>query len=317
MIQHVLVPLDGSPLAESALTHARAVARAFGAKITLLRVQEPNAKGPGGVVDALRSRFARAECGSYVEGLVKRLRDQGLRANGVAAEGDPSEEILRTARDSGVDLLVLSWHGRGGPEDPVLGATALKVLARSPVSVLLTRAAVRAEGTDGTSEIRYRRIMAPLDCSQRAHWALLQAMPLAQAQSSELLLVHVVSPPTFARRTPPLPHEIALARQLAEEDRRLAERYLADTRRSLGAGGLSVRTLLLESSQVVQTLDRAAREEDVDLVVVSAHGISGLAPWPYGSVADRLIHYGGKPLLVLQDAAAGQGAEQEPAARVA
>lgn len=317
MIQHILVPLDGSPLAESALTHAQAVARAFGAKITLLRVQEHGAEGAGGVTDPLKSRLARAECSCYVEGLAKRLREHGLRASGVAAEGDPAEEVLRRLHDSDVDLLVLCCLGRRGPGDPVLGATALRVLARSPISVLLTRADVPSEGADTAAEVRYHRIMAPLDCSQRAHWALLQAVPLARAQSSELLLVHVVSPPPFARRTPPSPGEIALARQLTDGDRRLAERYLADMKRTLGAGGLPVRTLLLESARVVQTLERAAGDEDVDLIVVSAHGCSGDAPWPYGSVADRLIHHGGKPLLVLQDAAAGHGTEEEPIARVA
>ena len=315
MIQHILVPLDGSALAESSLLHAQAVARAFGSKMTLLRVQEPRAKAAGGVVDALASRLARAECGCYVEGLAKKLRGKGLQAVGMATEGDAAEEILRAVRNNDVDLLVLSSHGHSGTADPALGATALKVLARTHVSVLLTRADATAVPPE--KEVHYRRIMAPLDCSQRAHWALLQAVPLAQAQSSELLLVHVVSPPPFARRTPPSPGEIALARQLTEGDRRLAERYLADMKRTLGAGGLPVRTLLLESARVVQTLERAAGDEDVDLIVVSAHGSSGHAPWPYGSVADRLIHHGGKPLLVLQDAASGQGTEEEPAARVA
>jgi nucleotide-binding universal stress UspA family protein len=314
MIQHILVPLDGSALAETSLLHAQAVARAFDAEITLLRVQETNAKRTGGLADSLASRLARAECGCYVEALAKRLGARGLRAVGVATEGDPAEEIVRMARDGNVDLLILSSHGHRGAGDPVLGATALKVLARSHVSVLLTRATLPADGSG--AEIRYRRIMVPLDCSQRAHWALLQAVPLARAQGSELLLVHVVAPPPLARRTPPAPDEIALVRQLTEGDRRWAESYLAEMRRMLGEGGLSVRTLLLESSHVVRTLDQIAGQEEVGLVVVSAHGSSGTAPWPYGSVADRLIHHGATPLLVLQDAAAERGVE-EPAARVA
>jgi nucleotide-binding universal stress UspA family protein len=318
MIQHILVPLDGSPLAEGSLQHAQAVARAFDARITLLRVQEPNAR----IADSVTSRLRRAECTCYVEALAKRLCAGGLHAVGVATEGDPTEEILRVVRDGGVDLLVLCTHGRRGPADPVAGATALKVLARTHVSVLLTRA--DAPASPAEAEVHYRRILVPLDCSQRAHWALLEAVPLARAQGSELLLAHVVSTPPFARRTPPSPEELALARQLKEGDRRLAEAYLADLGRMLGESGLSVRTVLLESAHVVQTLEQVAREEDVGLVVVSAHGSSGMAPWPYGSVANRLIHYGAKPLLVLQDATIERRVEEPretaasvPAARVA
>jgi nucleotide-binding universal stress UspA family protein len=311
MIQHILVPLDGSALAETSLLHAGAMARAFDTEITVLRVQETNAKRTGGLADSLASRLARAECGSYVEAVAKRLGAQGLRAEGVATEGDPAEEILRLARERSADLLVLCAHGRGGIS-PGLGATALKVLARSHGSVLLKRAAEPANGR--TEEVRYRRIMVPLDGSQRAHWALLQAVPLAHAHGGELLLVHVVAAPPFARRTPPSLDEISLTRQLAERDRRFAERYLDEMREMLTSGGLPVRTLLLESAHVVQTLERVAQEEEIALVVVSAHGCSGTAPWPYGSVADRLIHHGATPLLVLQDATAEQRADEAASA---
>ncbi len=85
----------------------------------------------------------------------------------------------------------------------------------------------------------------------------------------------------------------------------------------LAGSSLVVRTLLVDSPNVAETLCQIARDEGVSLVVMSAHGSSGAAPWPYGSVADRLIAHGTTPLLVFQDLPAQEstGVEAAPELR--
>jgi nucleotide-binding universal stress UspA family protein len=232
------------------------------------------------------------------------------------AEGDAAGEILRMVAKERADLVVLCTHGCSGPSSFSLGSTSQKVLSRAGTSVLVVRPAGHAtEASD--EEARYHRILVPLDGSQRSQWALLQAAPLARAHKGELLLVHVVAPPPLAGSTPPTPEEIELACRITERDRRQAEVYLRDLKELVAGSDLQVRTLLLESPHVVQTLLKVAADEQVALVVVSAHGCSGAAPSLYGSVADRLIHYGKAPILLLQDLTrkAGQeGTEAESAA---
>jgi nucleotide-binding universal stress UspA family protein len=143
--------------------------------------------------------------------------------------------------------------------------------------------------------------MVPLDGSQRSQWALQQAMPLVRAHQGELLLVHVVSCPPLAGGGPATVEESDLARQLAQWDRRAAESYLREMEALMAGSGVRARSLILESPHVVRTLERTAADEQISLMVVSAHGCSGAAPWPYGSVADRLIHHGTTALRVLQD----------------
>ena len=307
MIRKILVPLDGSALSERALPQALAVAKAFGAEIVVLRIKEVRDGGAGELVDSVSWRLARAEAGSYVRAVAERLRGQGARATSAVAEGDAAEEILKLIQEQAADLVVLTSHGQGGADAFSLGSVCQKVLSRAGTSILVVRVAEPAG--EAPAEVLYRRILVPLDGSQRAQWALLEAAPLARAHRGEILLVHVVSCPRLDGRTPPTPEEADLTRQITERDSRVARGYLREMEELMSGSGIRTRSLLIESPHVVRTLEKVAAEEQVSLMVVSAHGCSGAAPWPYGSVADRLIHHGTTPLLVLQDLAARQPAE--------
>ncbi len=310
MIRKILVPLDGSALAETAIPQALAIARAFEAEVLLLRVQDTSRARPGALVDSVSWRLARAEALAYVRALTAKLGERGVRVQGTLAEGEAAEEILKSVREQAADLVVFSTHGVGGGESGFsVGGVAEKVLSRAGTSVFIVR------GHEATgevpAEIRYSRILVPLDGSQRAEWALLEAAPLARAQDGELLLVHVTTPLPRPDRTPPTAEEADLAHRLAERDRSVAERHLREMAELMQGSGVRVRTLLLDSPNVVQALQKVADREGVSLTVLSAHGCSGAAPWPYGSVADRLIHHGTMPLLVLQDLAAREESVEE------
>lgn len=298
MIHRALVPVDGSPLAEQALSHAAAVAHAFGSVIHLLRVQEPET-GTGGFSDSVSWRLNRAEAGSYLERLAERLRRSGRQVETSLAEGRAADEILKCASDCGADLIVLATHGSTGQSRFRLGGTAQKVISQAGGSVLVVRTS--DEPGAGLDEARTERILVPLDGSQRAQWALGLSASIARVLRSELLLVHVVDTRQLQGQAPATSDERELASRVADRDRRLAEEYLGQMEALLAGSGLAVRTLLLDSPNVAETLCQVARDERVSLVAMSAHGSSGAAPWPYGSVADRLIAHGTTPLLVFQD----------------
>lgn len=317
MIQRILVPVDGSPMSEQALGQATAMASAFDAEVLLLRVQEPEA-GTGGFSDSVSWRLHRAEASSSLEKLAERLREGGRRVATVLAEGRAAEEILKAARDRPADLVVLSTHGSSGHSRFHFGSTAQKVIAEAGVSVLIVRAS--EERGSGPAEARHEKIMVPFDGSQRAQWALGLSSSIARALGSELLLVHVVDTRELQGQAPATPEERELARRVADRDRRLATEYLGHMKQVLSGSGIEVRTRLLDSPNVAEALRQLAEDERVSLVVMSAHGSSGAAPWSYGSVADRLIAYGTTPLLVFQDLPAwdsGKGEAMVPESRLA
>lgn len=141
-VEHILVALDGSDMAEKALPAAADLARASGADLTLLHVVSSTATMgprlfpimPDDVVTAMEKADA------YLDEVAERLRDQGLEVDVQVAEHEvPSHAIVEVARRLGADLIAMATHGYGGLRRALLGSVADKVLRSSPLPVLLVR----------------------------------------------------------------------------------------------------------------------------------------------------------------------------------
>lgn len=144
MFTHLLVPLDGSELAEIALPMARAVAERFGSKITLVRaVHLPPYIGDGLDFTDLYTNLDQSmqqEAREYLEEKQKALRAAGLAANYRLVVGEPpADAILLAADELEIDAIVMSTHGRGGVMRWVFGSVADRVLQRAKVPILLSR----------------------------------------------------------------------------------------------------------------------------------------------------------------------------------
>lgn len=297
MFDHILVPLDGSPLAECVLPHAVALARALDARITLLRVLgRTHAADRTQSVDPLGWHIRKAEAETYLGGVAARLRKVGLRAKKSLLEGQAAERIIEFAHNQNVSLILLGSHGRSGLSGWNVSGVVQKVILRVCMPTMIVRAYQAVAGD--LSGLRYRRLLVPLDGSQRAECALSLATVLARFHESQLLLAHVVHRPEIPRRASPTREEINLANQLAEYNRLEASKRLEQLQSELP---LDVQTHLLVSDSVAATLHEMVKREQVDLVVLSAHGYSGETKWPYGSVALNFIAYGATPLLIVQD----------------
>ena len=115
MLNHILVPLDGSPLAECVLPHAVALARAFESRVTLLQVLgRPKSSGRTQSIDPLNWHIRKAESGSYLDGLIPRLQKAGLQVEKALVEGRAAERIMEFAHDQNTSLILLSSHGKSG-----------------------------------------------------------------------------------------------------------------------------------------------------------------------------------------------------------
>jgi nucleotide-binding universal stress UspA family protein len=306
-IRHVLVPLDGSPLAECALPWAVAVAQALAARVTLLRVLETPAVSiaTSHHHDAVDWQMRRAEAQSQLARVDRDLKARELMSAIELLEGRPAEQIINFARAQQVDLVVLSSHGEGGLTGWTLSSTALMVAARIHCSVLIVPA--RAAEGRRIGDVRVRRLLVPLDCSPRAECVLPLATALARAHEAEMILAHVVPEPEMPRRLPPSAEDRAVVSQLTERNRLEAERYLGELRARLVDQKVRVDTRIVVASRRAGAIRAIADEADVDLVVVSAHGQTGDPGERYGNVAGRLLEQGGRPIIVLQDLGAGRG----------
>lgn len=298
MFTHLLVPLDGSPLAACALPHAIAFVRAFGAKVTLVRVLAvPSSGAP---TDSFDWQLHKAEAEAYLDGIAQALQVAGIFPETVVLEGQPAHLIVNYVQRNQIDLVILSSHGESGLTGWNIGSVAQKILLRAHVSCLLIRAyqPLQTERTD----LRYHRLLVPLDGSLRAECALPVATTLAQYYQSALSLAHVVRQPDLPHYLPLTPEEQTLAEELLQRNRSAVFQHLEQLRAQWPA---VTEIHLLTNSAVAATLDALTVHAQVDLVILSAHGYSGGSQWPYGSVTTNFIVYGRAPLLLIQDLPAG------------
>ena len=138
MFKKILVPLDGSPLAEGVLPQVIGMARVHGAKVLLLRVGFALVFPGADPAEAQIETILEAE--DYIGRIRKRLEGEGIEADASVRYGFPAEEILSHARRNGVDLIAMATHGRTGPVRWVLGSVAEQVLRKAEVPVFLFRA---------------------------------------------------------------------------------------------------------------------------------------------------------------------------------
>jgi nucleotide-binding universal stress UspA family protein len=146
MFTHLLVPLDGSRLAETALPAAATLAKQFNGRITLLRVVRPpdittstSGSAMAEVLAMLRTH-SQEEAQAYLHDLQSKLRREGHRVHGEVVFGDNvAQIILDEADNQGADAIVMSTHGRGGLSRWVFGSVADKVLRQARIPILLIR----------------------------------------------------------------------------------------------------------------------------------------------------------------------------------
>ncbi|MCW8138310.1 MAG: universal stress protein [Planctomycetota bacterium] len=282
----ILVPLDGSRLADGILAHVRRlVAEAPGAEVTLLQAL------PAYLSDdevALR----RHEADEHHAALRKLLAHEGVAVRSrVVVAADPAECVVDAARDLGADLIALSTHGRSGPSRWLRGSVAERVLRGATVPVYTAN----PQGLVMTDDaiVGWRRVLVPLDGSERATRVLALAGRFALSSDAEVVLLHVDEPEVPGVH--PVP-EVA-ARKAQER----AEAALAEAKERLGRAGLQrVRVIGRYGADPAAEVLEAAREVDADLIAIASHGRTGLARWRFGSVAEKVLRAAEAPLLIVR-----------------
>lgn len=300
MFRHILAPLDGSPLAACVFPHIVTVARATGARITLLRVLEPGGHGLAGEVNPFDWQMQKREAQTYLDRLAERLgKTINLPVTTGILEGCAALQIIEYTQRVEADLVVLSSHGYGGLRDWHISSVAQKVIQRAGVSILLVRAwRPEASGEpEHWEEPCYHRILVPLDGSSRAECALPVGSALAEHEST-LNLVYVATQPELFHRLPLNTDEQTLLEQVVRRNQQQAGRYLEQLQTRFVP---PPHTHVLPHPNVATRLHRFVTEEQIDLVILSAHGFSGQPQWPFGSLTQSFIQYGETPLLIVQD----------------
>jgi nucleotide-binding universal stress UspA family protein len=329
MFNRILVPLDGSLLAERALPHAMQFARIFGSRIILLRVLNPISyhENPD-AIDPLKWQIQKAEADMYMSGISTRLckelekypmdkdslkneeiDDCTTRVEYSILEGKTAENIVNFAHTENIDLLVISTHGASGLSRWSLSSVTQKVINLIYLPVLIVRA--YNHPTTENARVHYHRILLPIDSSRRAECSLSAGIALARGESkkrtllgekpvtTKLVLAAVLKPPEVPIPEP-YPEKIEqLSEQLMQIGRLSVNNYLVEMKERLP---VESEFCVVENTSVCSAIQELAdQDEAIDLVVLCAHGYTGRSTWPYGSVARNYMEHGTKNVLVIQD----------------
>jgi len=300
MFDHILVPLDGSHLAECALPHVVAFALTSSTKVTLLHVLDREiTSGSMKVVDPLDWAIRKTEAEIYLQSVSDRLRKAGLQISTAVIVGGAADGIINYAHDHKVDLIVMSSHGLSGLSGWNISSVVQKVLFRAYISLLIIPAYKQIK-MDLTG-FHYQKVFIGLDGSHRAEWVLPEALKLIAFHHASLLLAHIVHKPIMP--TYLLLNEDAadLLNLITERNHQYAEIYLKELCSRLPVDLFDIKTYLVISENPIDTLRELAEQESSDLVILSAHGSSGGHRRTYGSVTLSFIAYGTIPMLILQD----------------
>ncbi len=303
MFDTILAPLDGSQLADCVLPHIVAISRSFDAEVTLLRMLEKNQAGTSAqMFDLLNWQINKTKSALYLEKIKSCFQGLSVRSRTTVVEGLVAEGIIEYAQNQGMKLIVLSTHGRNGLTQWGISSVTQKIILSAQTSLLIVRAHQYGVYSDELSAAPlYRRILVPLDGSQRAENVLPVITQLAHFHKSQVHLVHVVKTPEMARQMPPAPEDIDLSNRMVERNHEEAERYLEQIKARSYLEGINVNTHLITSDNAAVALHQLEEQEQFDMVVLSAHGYSGNHQWPYGSLVNNFILYGKVPLLIVQD----------------
>jgi nucleotide-binding universal stress UspA family protein len=302
LINHILVPLDGSTLAECVLPHVIAIAPITHARVTLVHVMEPvqNERGSPGV-DPVEWHLQKQNSEKYLERLANQLKESGvLGVEQVILEGNPANSVVDFARNNNVDLIVLSTHGQSGLSGWNVSSVVQKILLRSYKSILLVRAYLPSSAK--MTKVRYKRLFVGLDGSPRSEFVLPFAISLAQYHKSHLVLESVIEKPQSISRFPPSDQDTELLNKFVEKNQQAASHYLDQLMTQFSSmKEVKITAHVSATDKVIPIMHDLVEESNADLVMLAAHGYSGERRWPYGSVTTSFIAYGNTSLMILQD----------------
>ncbi len=283
MYEKIMVPLDGSQLAEVALPSAEELAGRLGSEIILLSVSEsPEAQDYHKHQIYIERKVT--ETTKRVEKYIEDPSNQAISVRPVILVGHPAEEIVRYATKENVGLIVMATHGSSGIKRWTLGRMADKVLRAAERPVALIRAKTAYPGAPKKGIMR--RALVSLDGSEASEAVIPYIEELAARLHTEVTLLQVVAP---------------AYRVYAD-----AEAYLERIKERFQDKGISTKSVV-RMGAAAEEIIKVADETEIDIVAMSTHGRSGIGRWSMGSVADKVLRGGNTPVLLVRSPGAPTG----------
>lgn len=302
-VRRILVPFDYSQGSRLAFRYAAAVARQFGASLTLLHV------------DAITWRDADMQNiplmlspAAWAEKTVRELMAIGrkelrwaflgeLNGEAVARRGEPAEEIVAAAAEMHADLIVMATHGHGGFRRRLLGGVTERVVHSAPCPVCAIPAKdVASCPLDQSGRPIWSNVVVPVDFSECSRRAARLAATVAAQTGGNLTLFHVLDRAEARLTHPLLPHKVTQATRRAE-----AVARLVDWARKEALPEVPVIPVVRDGVPSAESLIRGLRWMKSELVVMGTHDYSWWKRLMEGETTGQLVRHAPCPVLSLRE----------------
>jgi nucleotide-binding universal stress UspA family protein len=299
-IQNIVIPIDFSEMSAQAIQIAKGLARRFGASIHLAHVRQFNyaadfvAPAPPMVPFSFMPYEQNAEQ-TALKALKKVASECGISsaACDVLSGAPPFDEICRLGQTIPADLIVMPTHGRTGLKHVFLGSTAERIVQHSSCPVLVTRGN-RAQSKNG-SRFKIKTILVPTDFSSCSREGLRYAITFANEFGAKIILLHATYLGYVYSCEGTVIYDIPGLQKAA---RKTAERKMRELVRSVNFGPVKFETGFSDGSPALD-ICVYAKDHEVDLIITSTHGFTGLKHVLIGSIAEQVVRHAPCSVLVV------------------
>jgi nucleotide-binding universal stress UspA family protein len=317
VISLIVVPLDGSPLAEQALEPAHYLAQRLHADIEVVQVFEPSADPPhyplgASTLDTRLDIELRAQAKAYIESVAEREQAAGgVRVTGKLLDGPVVETLAKHVAALDRPLVVMTTHGRSGLGRALLGSVTVELVRTASVPVLTIRA---RKGSEVPTSVGFGRVLVPIAGPDFGADMGERTADIFGTDAVEYVLLHAILPvPLVAPMDPSIPPVLP---DLSTEEE-AANKLLDSLAARLRARGAHVRTHVVFDADATHAILQAVNEAGADTVSMATHGHRGIKRLVLGSVADKVLRHSPVPVLVLHPPEPIESKDHEEAERVA
>lgn len=306
MYKRILVPLDGSELAEKALPYAEELAARLGAEIVIVNVRMPSEDPDKPEQRAYISKIAAVTEQNVKKSAALKPGEKVKVTSAIIGSKGPlihaGEQIIDYAEKESISLIIIATHGRTGIRRWALGSTANKVAQASVCPVLLIRA-----GASVPKVVHLEKLLVPLDGSKESETVLPHVEWLAGRLNSRVSLLNVVEPLYHIYSSPEAMGyyggggiiKIPYTEEEMKPSRVLAEEYIKKVNDKLASEGVKTKYEVKVGAAADEIIE-AEKGMGADMVVMSTHGHSGFGRFAHGSITDKVVHAGNTPLLLIR-----------------
>lgn len=288
-LKHILLATDGSESCEGAIKEAIYLAQFYIAKLSVINVLETNPEfETEGLKFVEKMELAARE---HLELIRKAAAAQNVEVEAIVRRTDqPYKAIIEEAAKMKSDVIVMGRRGRTGLEKMLMGSVAAKVIGYAPCKVLVVPRLAR---------ISCKSILIATDGSKYSVVAAAEAVGIAKRCKSDLIIISSVHTEALSSMSPDTGYTQSQQETIAKQELDRAEKSIAGVKELAEKEGIRAEGIIAEG-RPYEAIVKAAKDRNIDLIVVGSHGRTGISRFLMGSVTERVIGHAESAVLVVK-----------------